>query len=59
MLIGYASSSVGYRFLVSKSDALKCNTIIETKNAEFFERIFPLSGKISHIPTIVDDIENS
>ena len=29
------------------------------KNAEFFEHIFPLFGKISHTPTIMDDIENS
>ena len=42
-----------------KSDVLKCNTIIETKNAEFFEHIFPLSKKISRTPTSVNDIENS
>ena len=59
MFIGYASNSATYRFLVLKSDVLECNTIIETKNAEFFEHIFPLSEKISHTPTIVDDIENS
>ena len=28
------------------------------KNAKFFEHNFPLSKKISHTPTIVDDIEN-
>ena len=59
MFIGYASNSVAYRFLVLKSDVLECNTVIETKNAEFFEHIFPLFEKISHSPTIVDDIENS
>ena len=59
MFIRYASNSTTYRFLVLKSDVLECNTIIETKNAEFFEHIFPLSEKISHTPTIVDDIENS
>ena len=42
-----------------KNDVLECNTIIETKNTEFFEHIFPLYGKIYDTPTIVDDIENS
>ena len=36
MFIGYASNSATYRFLVLKSDVLECNTIIETKNVEFF-----------------------
>ena len=59
MFIEYASNSVAYRFLVLKSDVLECNTIIETKNIESFEHVFPLSGKISRTPTIVDDIKNS
>ena len=59
MFIRYARNNVAYRFLVLKSDVLECNTIIETKNAEFFEHIFPLSKKISHMPTTVDDIEKS
>ena len=42
-----------------KSDVLECNTIIETKNAEFFEHIFPFSKKISHTLIIMDDIKNS
>ena len=50
---------MAYRFLVLKSDVLECNTIIETKNAEFFEHIFPLYEQISHTPTSVNDIENS
>ena len=37
-----------------KSDVQESNTIIETKNAEFFEHIFPLFEQISHTPTIVD-----
>ena len=45
MFIGYASNSAAYRFLVLKSDVLEYNTIIKTKNAEFFEHIFPLSEK--------------
>ena len=32
MFIGYASNNAAYRFLILKSDALECNTIIETKN---------------------------
>ena len=47
MFIGYASNSASYIFLVLKSDVLESNTIIETKNAEFFEQIFPLSEQIS------------
>ena len=50
---------MAYRFLVLKSDVLESNTIIETKNVEFFEHIFPLSRKNYHTPIIVDDIENS
>ena len=54
MFIGYAEHSVAYRFLVLRSDVLDCNTIIETKNAEFFEHIFPLSNKISHAPVEIN-----
>ena len=36
MFIGYARNNATYRFLVLKSGVLECNTIIETKNAEFF-----------------------
>jgi len=39
--------SVAYRFLVFKSDVIEHNTIVETKNVEFFEHIFPL--KVSDI----------
>ena len=45
MFIGHANNSAAYRFLVLKSDILESNTIIETKNAEFFEHIFPLFEK--------------
>lgn len=40
MLIRYAEHSVAYKFLILKSDVLDINTIIETKNVEFFEHIF-------------------
>ena len=36
MFIRYASNNVAYRFLVLKSGVLECNTIIETKNTNFF-----------------------
>lgn len=39
MFIGYAENSAAYRFFVLKSDVHDRNTIIETKNAEFFEYI--------------------
>ncbi|KAF3667319.1 putative anthocyanidin 3-O-glucosyltransferase 2-like [Capsicum annuum] len=50
MLIGYVEHSAAYRFLVLKSDVLDVNTLIEIKNAEFFEHIFSLCDKISHAP---------
>ena len=49
MFIGYASNSVAYRFFVLKSDVLECNTIIETKNAKFFEHIFTFRENFSCI----------
>ena len=48
MFMGFASSSVTYRFIVFKSNALDYNTIIEIKNAKFFKYIYPLCDKISH-----------
>ena len=44
MFVGYAENSVTYRFLVNKSEnnLVDVNTIIEIKNADFFENIFPL-----------------
>ena len=57
MFIGCASNSVAYRFLVLKSDVLECNTIIETKNAKFFEHIFPLSDE--HVAITMYDMESS
>ncbi|KAL6316154.1 hypothetical protein AAG906_015984 [Vitis piasezkii] len=42
--IGYADNSVACRFLVTKSEnsLVDVNTIIETKNVDFFENIFPM-----------------
>ena len=46
--LGYAKHNVAYRFLVLKSDVIEHNTIVERKNVEFFEHIFPL--KVSEKP---------
>jgi len=55
MFLGYAEHSVAYRFLVVKSDVIEHNTIVETKNVEFFEHIFPL--KVSG--TLEQSIDNN
>jgi len=44
MFLGYAEHNVAYRFSVLNSDITERNTIVETKNAEFFEHIFPLKS---------------
>ena len=43
VFIDYAHNSTAYRFLIYKSDIpdLHVNTIIESRNASFFEEIFP------------------
>ena len=43
VFIGYAHNSTAYQFLIYKSDILDLhvNTIIESRNASFFEEIFP------------------
>ena len=47
IFIGYAQNSSAYRFLVYKSNNLDIhkNTIMESKNALFFEHIFPYINK--------------
>ena len=44
MFIGYAENSATYRFLVTKleNSLVDVNTIIEIKNADFFDNIFPM-----------------
>jgi len=42
MFLGYAEHNAAYRFLILKSDVIEHNIIVETKNVEFFEHIFPL-----------------
>ena len=45
VFIGYACNSSCYRFFVIKSDVLDSTTIIEFKNAIFFELVFPMKEK--------------
>jgi hypothetical protein len=42
--LGYVHNSMAYRFLVIKSDTLEqnVNTIMESRDASFFEDIFPM-----------------
>jgi len=54
MFLGYVEHSAAYRFFVLKSDVIEHNTIVETKNVEFFEHIFPL--KVSE--TLEQAIDN-
>ena len=44
MFIGYAENSTAYRLLVTKSEnnLVDVNNLIETKNVDFFENIFPM-----------------
>ena len=57
VLLGYAFHSVGYRFLIVQSEISDVNvdTIMESKDATFFEDIFPFkatsSSSIQEIPT--------
>ena len=45
MFIGYAQNSVAFRFLILRSDSnFDTNIIIESKNAEFFENVFPIKS---------------
>ena len=46
VLLIYAFHSVGYRFLVVKSEVsdVHVGTIMESKDATFFEDIFPMKG---------------
>lgn len=66
MFIGYAQNSVVYRFLVIKSDQnlMEVNTIVETKNATFFENVFPMkpdgdnpTGTSHSLPEPRDNLE--
>ena len=56
----YAENRAAYRFLVLKSDVLSCNTIVETKNVEFLENVFPLKVEsVSDNPCLNKEDVNS
>ena len=48
IFIGYAHNNAAYRFLVHESNIsdIHKNTIIESRNASFFEDIFPCKSKV-------------
>jgi hypothetical protein len=49
VFLGYAHNSVAYRFLVIKSEFLgvHVNTLTESRDATFFEEIFPMKDKVA------------
>ncbi|KAD6454983.1 hypothetical protein E3N88_09689 [Mikania micrantha] len=59
VFIGYAHHSSAYRFLVydSKNTEIHKNTIMESRNASFFEEVFPcLKKELPSSSTQVDEI---
>ncbi|KAD4384796.1 hypothetical protein E3N88_24964 [Mikania micrantha] len=59
VFIGYAHHSSAYRFLVydSKNPEIHKNTIMESRNASFFEEVFPcLKKELPSSTTPVDEI---
>ena len=48
IFMGYAHNSAAYRFLVHESNIpdIHKNTIMESRNASFFEDIFPYKFKV-------------
>ena len=49
VFLGYAFHSIGYRFLIIKSEVsdMHVGTIMESNDANFFEDIFPMKDKPS------------
>jgi hypothetical protein len=49
VFLGYAYNSAAYRFLVIKSDFLDVhvNTVTESRDASFFEDIFPMKDRVA------------
>ena len=48
VFIGYAHNSSAYHFLIHKSEIIymHANTIIESRNASFFENVFPYKSTL-------------
>ncbi|GKF76493.1 retrotransposon protein, putative, ty1-copia subclass [Tanacetum coccineum] len=57
IFIGYAKKSVAYCFIVheSKNPDIQKNTIMESRNASFFENIFPCLSKETGSSSRLDD----
>ncbi|GKD27612.1 retrotransposon protein, putative, ty1-copia subclass, partial [Tanacetum coccineum] len=57
IFIGYAKNSSAYRFIVhdSKNPDIQKNTVKESRNASFFENIFPCLTKETGISSRLDD----
>jgi hypothetical protein len=49
IFLGYARHSIAYRFLIVKSEVadMHINSLFESRDATFFENIFPM--KDSHV----------
>ncbi|GJT78341.1 retrovirus-related pol polyprotein from transposon TNT 1-94 [Tanacetum coccineum] len=57
ILIGYVKNSSAYRFIVhdSKNPDIQKNTVMESRNATFFENIFPCLTKETRSSSRLDD----
>ncbi|GKC47215.1 retrotransposon protein, putative, ty1-copia subclass, partial [Tanacetum coccineum] len=57
IFIGYAKNNNAYRFIVheSKNPDIQKNTVMESRNASFFEHIFPCLSKETGISSRLDD----
>nr|GEU80219.1 Pol polyprotein [Tanacetum cinerariifolium] len=57
MFIGYARNNSAYRFIVheSKNPDIQKNTVMESRNASFFEHIFPYLSKETGSSSRLDD----
>ncbi|GJV28930.1 retrovirus-related pol polyprotein from transposon TNT 1-94, partial [Tanacetum coccineum] len=57
IFIGYAKNSGAYRFIVheSKNPDIKKNTVMESRNASFFEHLFPCLSKETGSSARLDD----
>ncbi|GJW81726.1 retrovirus-related pol polyprotein from transposon TNT 1-94 [Tanacetum coccineum] len=57
IFIGYAKNSSAYRFIVheSKNPDIQKNTVMESRNASFFEHIFPCLSKETRSSARLDD----
>ncbi|GJY58926.1 retrotransposon protein, putative, ty1-copia subclass [Tanacetum coccineum] len=57
IFIGYAKNSSAYRFIIheSKNPDIQKNTVMESRNASFFEHIFPCLSKETGSSSRLDD----